>query len=527
MDEAASRLRMQQESKPDNIAKLERSVLNLRVEIEALKREGDSASRARRKTQEAKLEVQAAEVAVLLEAWGLEKEKRRVFHDLKERLDSTRLEYDKALRNGDYMLASQLRHQVLPELERNLAAAQPPEGVEADVVGADDVAFVVSRHTGIPVARLLQGEREKLLRMEQVLAGRVVGQQAAIAAISNCVRVSRAGLHAHSKPTGVFFFLGPSGVGKTELAKALAQFLFDDENALFRLDMSEYMERHDVSRMIGTSPGYVGYEEGGQLTNAVRRRPYQIVLLDEIEKAHHDVSNVLLQVFDEGHLTDGQGHKVDFRNTIIILTSNLGVADAERAGVAGDAEAERRVMQDALRAHFPPEFLNRVDEVVAFRRLGREDMRPIAGIQLDRVRAMLAERSVTLDVAPSALDWIADQGYDSTYGARPLKRLVHTALLNPLSVKILQGGIKDGSRVEISHQPSFKVVPSPGRSKWAAASSSSLSQKTSDAAEDKLQINVFEPPLAGAAQNAADTEDSAAAAASEKKEDGTEGPALQ
>eukprot|EP00457_Paulinella_chromatophora_P001552 gb/GEZN01001554.1/.p1 GENE.gb/GEZN01001554.1/~~gb/GEZN01001554.1/.p1 ORF type:complete len:816 (+),score=129.84 gb/GEZN01001554.1/:350-2449(+) len=459
MDEAASRLRMQQESKPDSIAKLERSLLTLKIEAEALKKETDAASVDRRKTVEAKLTKKQVEVDRLTAIWSKEKSRRQNVHKHKERLDQKKLELEQALRKGDLARASQLKYEEIPALEK---LVKPPEEVLEggpgsehllpEVVSAQDVAAVVARHTGIPLKKLVMGEKEKLLHLEDYLHKRVVGQDRAVEALANSVRIARAGLHAHTKPLGSFLFLGPSGVGKTELAKALAEFLFDDEGAMVRVDMSEYMERHSVSRLIGAPPGYIGYEEGGVLTEAVRRRPYQVVLLDEVEKAHREVMNILLQVFDEGWLTDSHGRKVDFRNTTIIMTSNLGAHLAAQTW-ENDARASR-VMIDAMREHFPPEFINRLDDVVCFNRLKEENMLPIVDIQIKSLQKLLEEKRLSLILTKEARAWLAKRGFDPQYGARPLKRTIHEHLLSPLSVSILSGEILDNSTVKVSVDPS-------------------------------------------------------------------------
>jgi len=450
MDESASRLRMQLESKPDDILAIERRLLTLRIEAEALKKEKDEASRERLQVLQAELKRLEQESEQLNARWTEEKNQRRSYNLMKEQYESLKLELDNAIRGGDYNRAGELKHVRLPALEAQLKELNPDtnQGLLRESVTADDVAQVVARFTGIPVNRLLTGERDKLLHMEERLRQRVVGQERAVEAIANCIRISRAGLHAHTKPMGSFLFLGPSGVGKTELAKALAEFLFDDPNAMVRIDMSEYMERHSVSRLIGAPPGYVGYEEGGQLTEAVRRRPYQVVLLDEFEKAAREVSNVLLQVLDEGHLTDGQGRKVDFRNTIILLTSNLGAQASYEAGLDDPALIEATMLQ-AVRHTFPPEFINRLDDMIVFNRLGREAMPPIVDIQMKHVAAMLADQKVDVRLTKEGRDWLAQKGHDVNYGARPLKRVIYRFVLNPLAMEILAGNVREGSVVEL------------------------------------------------------------------------------
>jgi ATP-dependent Clp protease ATP-binding subunit ClpB len=450
VDEAASRLRMQVDSKPEELDELDRRVMQLKIEREALKRESDPASKDRL----AKLEHELAELEeksnALTAAWKAEKEKLVENQKLKERLDQARSEEEVAQRRGDLARASELRYGVIPDLERKLAATQAAGRLVNEAVTEEQIAAVVSRWTGIPVDRMLEGERAKLMRMEDELRKRVVGQDEAVRAVANAVRRARAGLQDPNRPIGSFLFLGPTGVGKTELTKALAAFLFDDERAMVRIDMSEFMEKHSVSRLIGAPPGYVGYDEGGVLTEAVRRRPYQVILFDEVEKAHEDVFNVLLQVLDDGRLTDGQGRTVDFKNTIIVLTSNLGsdILAAQPDG-ADLALAYKDVMK-IVRAHFRPEFLNRLDETVLFRRLQRSDMAAIVQIQLERLRALLADRKITLDVDRKAVDWLASEGYDPVYGARPLKRVIQRNLQNPLAGFILDGTVHEDETVHVS-----------------------------------------------------------------------------
>ncbi|MCQ8279953.1 ATP-dependent chaperone ClpB [Acetobacteraceae bacterium KSS8] len=454
MDEAASRLRMQVDSKPEALDELDRRLMQLKIEREALKREDDAASRERL----AKLEVEIAELEersdVLNAGWHAEKDRVAEVQKLKERLDQARSEVEVAQRGGDLGRASELMYGVIPALESEIASRQEhrAEGLPLvnEAVTEEAIASVVSRWTGVPVDRMLEGERAKLLRMEDKLRDRVVGQEEALVAVSDAVRRARAGLQDPNRPIGSFLFLGPTGVGKTELTKALAEFLFDDERALLRIDMSEFMEKHAVSRLIGAPPGYVGYDEGGVLTEAVRRRPYQVILFDEVEKAHEDIFNVLLQVLDDGRLTDGQGRTVDFRNTIIVLTSNLG-SDVLAAQPDGEPAAlvQAQVMK-VVRAHFRPEFLNRLDEVILFSRLQKADMARIVEIQLARLRALLADRNITLRLEPSALDWLATEGYDPVYGARPLKRVIQRSLQNPLATRLLGGDLHDGSTVTVS-----------------------------------------------------------------------------
>ncbi len=451
MDEAASRLRMEVESKPEEIENLDRRIMQLRIEREALKRESDAASKERLaalETELANLDEQSRELTA---RWTAEKDKLAGATKVKEQLDAARLEVEQAQRGGDYAKAGELTYGRIPDLERQLAEA---EGATAgamvrEEVTSDDIAAVVSRATGIPIERMLAGEREKLLGMEVALGKQVIGQPAAVKAVSAAVRRARAGLQDPNRPLGSFLFLGPTGVGKTELTKALARFLFDDAAALQRIDMSEYMEKHAVSRLIGAPPGYVGYDEGGVLTEAVRRRPYQVVLFDEVEKAHPDVFNILLQVLDDGRLTDGQGRTVDFTNTLIVLTSNLGsqyIAALRDEQPASDAEAQ---VMELVRGHFRPEFLNRLDEIVLFNRLAQADMGGIVDLQLLRVQALLSDRKIGLDLTDAARRWLARVGYDPVYGARPLKRAVQRFVQDPLADLILGGEVPDGATVHV------------------------------------------------------------------------------
>ena len=450
MDEASSRLRMQVDSKPEALDELDRRILQLKIEREALKKETDVASRDRL----GKLEHELAEISeksdAMTAAWKAEKEKLAEGQKLKEQLDQARSEVELAQRKGDLQRASELRFGIIPDLERRIAAQQEGGNPANEAVTEEGIAAIVSRWTGVPVDKMLEGERAKLLRMEDELRKRVVGQEDALRHVSNAVRRARAGLQDPNRPIGSFLFLGPTGVGKTELTKALAEFLFDDDRAMLRIDMSEFMEKHAVSRLIGAPPGYVGYDEGGVLTEAVRRRPYQVILFDEVEKAHEDVFNVLLQVLDDGRLTDGQGRTVDFKNTIIVLTSNLG-SDILAAQPDGEdiALAYKGVME-VVRQHFRPEFLNRLDEVVLFRRLQRVDMASIVTIQLARLRAMLEARHFGLELDSAALNWLAEEGYDPVYGARPLKRVIQRSLQNKLAELILNGSILDGQNVLVS-----------------------------------------------------------------------------
>jgi ATP-dependent Clp protease ATP-binding subunit ClpB len=453
MDEAASRLRMQVDSKPEALDELDRRVMQLKIEREALKKETDQASKDRLGRLEKELADLEEQSNSLTQKWMAEKEKLASANKIKEALDQARADLDRAQRTGDLAKAGELAYGRIPELERQLNAAEAQEraaGMVEEAVTPDHIAQVVSRWTGIPVDKMLEGEREKLLRMEDELAKRVVGQAEAVHAVSTAVRRARAGLQDPNRPIGSFMFLGPTGVGKTELTKALAAFLFDDETAMVRIDMSEFMEKHSVSRLIGAPPGYVGYEEGGALTEAVRRRPYQVVLFDEIEKAHTDVFNVLLQVLDDGRLTDGQGRTVDFKNTIIIMTSNLGAEFLANLGENEDVDSVRGPVMDAVRAHFRPEFLNRLDDIILFHRLKRRDMGQIVDIQLARLAKLLEDRKITLDLDESARAWLADKGYDPVYGARPLKRVIQREVQDPLADKILAGEIPDGARVKIT-----------------------------------------------------------------------------
>ncbi|GGE13127.1 chaperone protein ClpB [Aureimonas endophytica] len=454
VDESAARLRMQVDSKPEALDEIDRRVMQLKIEREALKRENDDASRDRLVRLETELANLEEESDRITQAWQAEKSKLGLAADLKKRLDEARNDLAIAQRNGEYQRAGELAYGEIPQLERDLAAAEAKEGSGAsmveETVTPDHIAQVVSRWTGIPVDRMLEGERDKLLRMEDALGQRVVGQGEAVQAVSRAIRRARAGLQDPNRPIGSFIFLGPTGVGKTELTKALARFLFDDETAMVRLDMSEFMEKHSVARLIGAPPGYVGYEEGGSLTEAVRRRPYQVVLFDEIEKAHPDVFNVLLQVLDDGRLTDGQGRTVDFRNTLVIMTSNLGAEYLTTLTDDQDVDVVRPQVMEVLRASFRPEFLNRVDETILFHRLRRSEMGAIVDIQMKRLESLLAERKIVLDLDGTARDWLAAKGYDPAYGARPLKRVIQREVQDPLAEKILLGEIRDENHVKIS-----------------------------------------------------------------------------
>ncbi|MFS0741194.1 ATP-dependent chaperone ClpB [Brevundimonas sp. 3P9-tot-E] len=454
IDEAASRVRMAVDSKPEALDEIDRRLVQLKIEREALKKESDSASQQRLEKLEdeiADLESQSDDMTA---RWKSEKDKVGQGAQLRETLDRLRAELAAAQRAGDLGRASEIAYGQIPQLEKQLADSESPAAVAApltpEVVDAEQIAAVVSRWTGVPVDKMLEGEREKLLKMEDELGRRVVGQDEALTAVSDAVRRARAGLNDPNKPLGSFLFLGPTGVGKTELTKALAGYLFDDDNAITRIDMSEYMEKHSVSRLIGAPPGYVGYDEGGALTEAVRRRPYQVVLFDEVEKAHPDVFNVLLQVLDDGRLTDGQGRTIDFKNTLIIMTSNLGSQYLADQPEGEDVEAVRPLVMEQVRAHFRPEFLNRIDEIILFHRLGREQMGGIVRIQLARLEKLMADRRLTLALDDSALTWLADKGYDPVYGARPLKRVIQKELVDPMAKKLLAGEIEDGSVVAVS-----------------------------------------------------------------------------
>jgi len=455
MDEAASRLRMAVDSKPEEIDELDRRIMQLKIEREALKKESDPASKDRLEKLVKELEELEQESAELTAKWQAEKGKLAGAQKLKEQLDQAKAELEIVQRRGDWSRAGELTYGVIPELERKIAETESSGGgrMLEEAVTPEHIAGIVSRWTGIPVDKMLEGEREKLLHMEENLRRRVVGQEEAVVAVSNAIRRARAGLQDPNRPIGSFLFLGPTGVGKTELTKALAEFLFDDESAMVRVDMSEYMEKHTVSRLIGAPPGYVGYDEGGSLTEAVRRRPYQVILFDEVEKAHPDVFNVLLQVLDDGRLTDGQGRTVDFRNTLIVLTSNLGSEAIANLPDDADIERARPAVMEAVRHAFRPEFLNRLDEILLFRRLSREDMTGIVDIQLGRLRQLLADRKIVLDIDAKAGEWLANAGYDPVYGARPLKRVIQRELQNPLAQQILEGKIPDGATVKVSASP--------------------------------------------------------------------------
>jgi ATP-dependent Clp protease ATP-binding subunit ClpB len=451
MDEAASRIRMEVESKPEEIEALDRRIIQLKIEEQALQKESDSASKDRLtalREELANLEQQSAELTT---RWQYERDKIEAESRIKEQLDVARLELEQAQRTGDLAKAGELSYGRIPELEQKLADAQALSGnaMLREEVTEEDIAGVVSRWTGVPVDKMMAGEREKLLAMEEIIGKRVIGQSLAIEAVSKAVRRARAGLQDPNRPLGSFLFLGPTGVGKTELTKALAGFLFDDDSAMVRIDMSEFMEKHAVARLIGAPPGYVGYEEGGVLTEAVRRRPYQVVLFDEVEKAHSDVFNVLLQVLDDGRLTDGQGRVVDFANTLIILTSNLGSQYLANLPDGADVATVEKDVMDVVRGHFRPEFLNRLDEIILFHRLGQEHMAPIVKIQVGRVQKLLADRKITIDLTDAALRWLGRVGYDPVYGARPLKRAVQRYLQDPLAEMLLEGKLPDGTTLNV------------------------------------------------------------------------------
>ncbi len=457
MDEAASRLRMQVDSKPEELDEIDRKLVRARIEAEALKQEKDKASKERLSKRQEEIGELEEESKDLTARWQAEKAKLAGATELKEKLDQVRNVLADAVRRGDYEAAGRLQHVEIPELEEQLLVAESAgdddtaqgTALEADVVSADMIASVVSRWTGVPVEKMLEGERDKLLAMEDVLSGRVVGQAQAVAAVSDAVRRARAGLKDPARPIGSFMFLGPTGVGKTELTKALAEFMFDDDQAITRIDMSEYMEKHSVSRLIGAPPGYVGYDEGGMLTEAVRRRPYQVVLFDEIEKAHPDVFNVLLQVLDDGRLTDGQGRTVDFKNCVIILTSNIGAEFLVALGDEDNVDVARDAVMEQVKAHFRPEFLNRLDEILLFERLKPEHMGAIVDIQIKRLMGWLKDRNITIELTDGARTWLAEKGYDPAFGARPLKRVIQKSVQDELARQVLAGTINDGDPVKV------------------------------------------------------------------------------
>lgn len=456
VDEACSKLRLQQESKPEALENLDRQIMTTQIELESLRKETDVMSVERREKLQSELESKQKESERLSAIWNTERQKLEEIKRVKEDLEKARVDLEAAQRNGNFQRASELRYGVIPNLEKKLptdtAEEDNPESFIHERVTSNDIARVVSQMTGIPVRNLLKGEREKLLLMEDVMSKRVVGQDEAITAVAEAVRLSRAGLQNPSKPIASFLFLGPTGVGKTELCKTIAKFLFDTENAIVRVDMSEYMEKFSVSRLIGSPPGYVGHEEGGELTEAVRRRPYAVVLLDEMEKAHRDVSNILLQVLDDGVLTDTKGRKIDFRNTIIIMTSNLG-ADALVSDVNADGEVSTHAKQhviEAVRHTFAPEFVNRIDEMVIFNRLSKAALRDIVDVRIKEVEERTADRRISIDVDMEARDWLGEHGYEPAYGARPLNRLIQKKLLNPLARLLIDGGIRTGETAKVS-----------------------------------------------------------------------------
>ena len=451
MDEAASRLRMQVDSKPEDLDVLDRDILQKKIEVEALKMEDDVASKTRLLALEKTLAEVQERSSELNAKWQIERDNLSIARDLKEQLDRARADLDIAKREGNLSSAGELSYGVIPGLEKQLTEAETADGqMVEEAVRPDQIAGVVERWTGIPTTRMLEGERDKLLRMEDELHKSVIAQHSAVRAVSNAVRRARAGLNDECRPLGSFLFLGPTGVGKTELTKAVANFLFDDDNAMVRIDMSEFMEKHSVSRLIGAPPGYVGYEEGGVLTEAVRRRPYQVVLFDEVEKAHPDVFNILLQVLDDGVLTDGHGRKVDFKQTLIVLTSNLGTQVLSQLPSGADASSARAGVMEAVRAHFRPEFINRLDETIIFDRLGRNDMDGVVDIQLARLASRLGSRDITLVLDQPAKTWLADEGYDPVFGARPLKRVIQSALQNQLAEMLLAGEIGEGDTLLIT-----------------------------------------------------------------------------
>jgi ATP-dependent Clp protease ATP-binding subunit ClpB len=459
IDEAASRLRIEIDSLPQEIDEVERRIVQLEIERQALLKEKDRAAVERREALEREIATMRERSSGMKAQWQAEKGALQEIQQLKAEIENVRGEIDQATRRGDLQKAAELRYGRLPELERRvgederrLHEVQSTAQYLKEAVDSEDIAEIVSKWTGIPVSKMLESERERLTRLEQELGQRVIGQPAAVAAVSNAVRRSRAGLQDQNRPLGSFIFLGPTGVGKTETARALAEFLFDDERAMVRLDMSEYMEKHSVARMIGAPPGYVGYEEGGQLTEAIRRRPYSVILFDEIEKAHPDVFNVLLQILDDGRLTDSQGRVVDFRNSVIIMTSNIGSQYIVDAGGQLDSRGWEQVEQrvrDELRNHFRPEFLNRVDDIIVFRQLSREDLVQIVDLQLERLQQMLAQRHLSLEVTPEAKALLAAEGYDPVYGARPLKRVIQRLLQNPIALELLEGNFHEGDTIRV------------------------------------------------------------------------------
>ncbi|MFT9100139.1 MAG: ATP-dependent chaperone ClpB [Zymomonas mobilis subsp. pomaceae] len=459
VDEAASRLRMEVDSKPEEIESLDRRIIQLKIEREALRKEDDEASRDRLKTLEHDLGDLEQQSSELTARWKNEQDKIKAEARLKEKLDHARIALEQAERSGDLTKAGELSYGIIPQLEKQLSDAQNEAqgAMLREEVTSQDIASIVSRWTGIPVDKMLEGEREKLVHMEDILGKRVIGQAEAVKAVSRAVRRSRAGLQDPNRPMGSFLFLGPTGVGKTELTKALASFLFDDDRAMVRIDMSEFMEKHAVARLIGAPPGYVGYEEGGVLTEAVRRRPYQVILFDEVEKAHQDVFNILLQVLDDGRLTDGQGRTVDFSNTLIVLTSNLGAQYLANLSDDESVESVEPKVMEVVRAHFRPEFLNRLDEIILFHRLGQEHMGPIVDIQVNRLCKLLADRKINLELSDKARAWLGRVGYDPVYGARPLRRAVQRYLQDPLAEELLKGEIHDGQTVKVDEGDSHLI----------------------------------------------------------------------
>jgi ATP-dependent Clp protease ATP-binding subunit ClpB len=461
IDESSARLRMQVDSKPEELDELDRRIVQLRIEQEALKKETDAGSKDRLGKIEVELAGLEEKSASLTQRWKSEKDKLGAAQKIKEQLEQARTDLANAQRKGEYQRAGELAYGLIPDLEKKLAANEGSDvagAMVAEAVTANDIAQVVSRWTGVPVDKMLEGEKDKLLRMELEIGKRVVGQEEAVIAVSTAIRRARAGLQDPHRPIGSFMFLGPTGVGKTELTKALASYLFDDETAMVRIDMSEYMEKHSVARLIGAPPGYVGYEEGGALTEAVRRRPYQVILFDEIEKAHPDVFNVLLQVLDDGRLTDGQGRAVDFRNTLIIMTSNLGAEYLVLQTEGQDSEEVREEVMAVVRSHFRPEFLNRVDEIILFHRLKRDQMGAIVDIQMKRLDQLLADRNIVIELKPDAREWLAEKGYDSAYGARPLKRVIQKNVQDALAELILSGAVKDGDHVPVTAGPLGLII---------------------------------------------------------------------
>ncbi len=457
MDEAGSRLRMQVDSKPEALDELDRRIIQLKIEQEALKKEPDPASRDRLEKLRKELAELEEKSDAMTTSWKAEKDQVQETQKLKEQLDQARSEVEVAQRRGDFARAGELTYSIIPAIERQLAKSSDGKLVN-EAVTEEGIAAVVSRWTGVPVDKMLEGERAKLLRMEDELRKRVIGQEDALKAVANAVRRARAGLQDPNRPIGSFLFLGPTGVGKTELTKTLAAFLFDDDKAMVRIDMSEFMEKHSVSRLIGAPPGYVGYDEGGVLTEAVRRRPYQVILFDEVEKAHEDVFNVLLQVLDDGRLTDGQGRTVDFKNTIIVLTSNLGSDILARQPEGEPTTMVQGEVMNIVRRHFRPEFLNRLDEIILFRRLQRSDMAAIVTIQLEHLKTLLRDRKIDIELDRAALEWLGTEGYDSVYGARPLKRVIQRSLQNPLAGLILEGAVKEGDTVHVTARADGLVI---------------------------------------------------------------------